>query len=481
MTSATEHGRTVLAAIIPGRRDLLDRALKHLSPDHFADRVLANLFTMCERYSEVTGAVLTRAALADLLSASRVDAGTIAAYQETFDELHDKAVDEAAFRWSLEQVRELAADRATGEALTQSMEILTRGAEDDKGEKLKGHHDARTHALSRFAEIDRDLSMQDAPEGDMRTEGNDILADYAEREASRLSGQNQGILFGVGPLDTKLGGLHPGELALVVGYTSDGKTSLCVQLAWSAAVEQGKNVVFLTTETIRSQVRRRIIARHSCLSAFGLGDGINSRDIKDGTLSAEDKERFQEVVLDFNNNPGYGKVYICQVPRGATFGYIESKMTRIERQFPIDLGIMDYLALLRPERKRNSDREELSNTLKSAKQLAVTHNDGRGIPFVSPWQVSRTSRAEAERLGYFTLSALSETAETSNSADNIISLLAPLDNESRKAKVKAQLMKHRDGEKANSIELHVDYATCKFGGQQGNANGDTFLDPMSFI
>jgi len=471
VTSATTHAKTVLAAIIPSRPDLLERALRDLSPEQIPDRILANLFALLERFSEVTqGAVLSRAALADLLAGTRVDAGTIAAYQEIYDEIHDLSADDAAFLWSLQQVRELAADRATNEALSGAMEILTRGVTDEKGETLRGHADARAHALSRFADIDRNLSMQDAPEGDVRGEGHEILAEYAAQEAARQAGHGLGIRFGVPALDDKLGGLHRGELVLIVAFTSDGKTSLCVQLAWSAAIEQGKNVLFLTTETVRNQVRRRLIARHSCLPMFGSGDGLNSRDIKDGTLSAEDRRRFVNVVEDFDENPSYGRSYVAQVPRGASMGYVDSKIIRIGRQMHIDLVIMDYLALLRPERKRTTMREELSETLKAAKQISTTTNDGLGVPFVSPWQVSRSARAEAEKLSHYTLSALSETAETSNSADSIIGLLAPLDNESRRTKVKAQLMKHRDGEKANSIELCVDYATSKFTGefQQGN-------------
>ncbi len=482
MTSATEHCRTLLAAIIPDRRDLLDRALRDLTPEQFPDKILANLFVMLERYAEVTNTVLTRSALTDLLANSSADAGTVALYQELYDELHDLTADEPAFRWALEQIREQAAARETNVALTEGMEILTRGATGEKGEHLKGHADARAHVLSRFADIDRNLARQDAPEGDMRTEGDEILAEYAEMEAARAAGRGTGIRFGIPALDDKLGGIHNGELVLVVGYTSDGKTSMCVQLAWSAVVEQGKNVVFLTTETIRKQVRRRIIARHSCLEAFGAGDGLNSRDIKDGTLSAEDRLRLHEVVTDFNGNPGYGKLYICQVPRAASIGYVESKLTRLGRQMDIDLVVMDYLALLKAERKRTTDREELSGILKGSKQISTTLRDGLGVPFVSPWQVSRTARAEAERLGYYTLNALSETAETSNSADTIISLLAPLDNESRRTKVKAQLMKHRDGEKANSIELAVDYATSKFTGAHSYATTiDSMFDPMDSL
>lgn len=475
-TSAVEHARIVLAAIVPDRHDLLERALKDLTPEQFPDRIMANLFTMMERYSEVTGKVLTRTALADLLSGRKTDAGTIAAYQETFDELVARQADEAAFRWSLVQLRELAADRATGEALTQAMEILTQGAHDEKGEPLQGHSDARAHVLSRFAEIDRSLSMQEAPEGDMRGEGKEILAEYEAQEQLRKSGRGSGIMFGVPALDDRVDGLHPGELILIVGYTSDGKTSLCVQLAWSAAVEQRKNVLFLTTETVRNQVRRRLIARHSCQPAFTSGDGLNSRDIKHGTLSADEKPILYDVINDLDTNPGYGRLYIAQVPRGASMTYIEQKITRVDRKMPVDLVVMDYLALLKPDRKRATVREELAETLKAAKQISTTARDGAGVPFASPWQVNRTARVEAERVGYYKLDGTSETSETSNSADTLISLLAPIDNENRKCKVKSQLLKHRDGEKANQIELMVDYATSKFTGQL--PSGGTTFDPL---
>src|SRR5690349_21718158 len=64
VTSSVEHARIILAAIIPNRTDLLDRALRDLTPEQIPDRSLANLFTMLERYSEVTqGSILTRSAL----------------------------------------------------------------------------------------------------------------------------------------------------------------------------------------------------------------------------------------------------------------------------------------------------------------------------------------------------------------------------------------------------------------------------------
>lgn len=476
MTTASEHSRTLLSAIIPHRRDLLDVALRHLTADHFPERTLGNLFVMLERYAEVTGAVLTRAALVDMLESARADAGKIALYSETYDLLHDTAVDEAAFRWALDQIRELAADRATNAALTEGMQILTRGLENERGELIRGHGAARAAVLSRFAEIDRDLALQDAPEGDAGSEGGDIIAEYTARESARLSGRSLGVEFGVPALDNRVGGLTNGDLALVLAFTSEGKTHLCVQLAWNAAVVQGLNVVFLTTETVRATVRRRLICRHSALEHFGIaGGGLNSRDLKNGTLTDIQRGQLADVVADWSRNPAYGRRWISQVPRGATIGYIQSKLTRIQRLFPIDLAIMDSLYLLRPDKRRNTTREELADMLKESKQLATGFNDGNGVPLLSPWQVSRAARLEAGRTGSYDNSSQSETAEAANSPDLVISLLAPDDNTQRVATLRGQLVKARDGERASPFDLRVDYATSRFSSDTRPPSGPDML------
>ncbi len=462
MSTASEHGRLVLAAVIPDRGDLLEKALRHLAPEHFVDPVCRNLWVMLERYYGATGKVLRRPALDDLLAQTRADPGKIALHLEVYDLLAEQHADEADFTWSLTQVRELAADRATGEAITQAMEILTRGAQDERGEPLRGHADARQHLLSRFAQIDRDLAMQEAPEGDIRAEGDEFLANYATGETAKAQGRAPGINFGISMLDAKLNGIQPGELVLGVGYTAEGKTHLAVQLGWNAAVTQGRNVVFLTTETVRDTVRRRLVTRHSMLEHFGIAGGLNSRDIKNYSLTPDQKDQLQTVVRDLSHNPAYGKLWLAQVPRGATIGHVESRLARIQRMFPVDLVIIDSLYLLNPERRRTTYREELTGILKDAAQLGTTFNDGYGVPIFSPWQVSRMARQEAERSGGYNSSALSETAEASNSAHIIVSLLAPMDNESRTATLKMQVMKNRDGEKANPFDVTVDYATSAF-------------------
>lgn len=464
MPTSSEHAEMVLAAVIPGRTDLLTAVQRNLTEEHFPEETQKFLYRAMMTYADSTGAVLTTEAFKDLLR-QEPDIGQRQLLAETFVTVAKAKVTEDQFRWSLLELRSRLAEESTKAALTAGMEVLTRGAEVD-GEFVQGHEAAREVLKASFADIEKEFLTLETPEGDVREEVGDFLKTYTKQKDKT---ESSGMGFGIPSLDATLGGLRPGELILSVGYSSDGKTSLCVQLAWSAAVEQGKNVVFLTTETSRETVYRKLIARHSAQEKFArspfpypLPQGLNSRHLKDSSLSEHDEFALHEVLADFGTNQDYGKLYVAQVARSATLTDVEAQLYRIQRDFHIDLVVFDYLALLRSERKRGTEREELAAIIKEAKQLSTTFDSGRGIPFVSPWQVSRNARDLAERTGYYTMASLAETSEATNSADVIISILAPTDNTERLAEVKGQVLKNRDGEKTSSLLFDVDYATSSF-------------------
>lgn len=464
---AVEHGKTVLASVIAYQsRKALDLMLRRLQPMHFTDPVQRNLYVMCERYLDQAGGVLTRAALADIMRTQ--PPGTAQMYQSYYDLLLIQRPQPSEFKWSVEQLRDLAAERMTGEALGQAMEVLTRGAKDGNRD-IRGHADARSWLLARLGEIDRELHMQDAPEGDMRTELDPVLKEYAAKAGSIKHG-GTGIATGIPALDRVLGGgFQRGELDLVSGFTTVGKSSFCAQVAWHACTVQRANVVIFTAETLRPQVRIKILARHSCTWE---SPGLNSRNIKEGTLSPQGLQRFQEVTDDFMTNPEYGKCWISQVPQGATLGILEAKLARIAQQFPVSLVIIDYLALLRIERRRQSTREELADIIKGAKLLAAGFNDGDGVPVLSPWQIKREALEEAKTSQTYTLSSLSETAEASNTADVILTLMETEERKQGKTKLKAQVLKNRDGEQSGNIKLEVDYATSEFSEESGSSTAE---------
>lgn len=469
MATESEHANVIFSGILPHRKDLLEKALLRLGVEHFPESIHKNLFKLLRRYYEVNGAVLTESALGDLTR--KMDFGKRELFNESYKAFENTKVTDADFLWSVDQLRERVIEKSTLEVMNKAVEVLTKGIVDETtGENLQGAEAAKNFLVEGLGSIDRTLLLSESPEGDMREEEADILKEYEENKASRLDGTSRGIEFGIANLDEKLGGMQNGELILAAGYSSDGKSSLSVQAAWSASVEQGKNVVFLTTETLRPQIRRKILARHSKLPIFNMPEGLNTRDLKRGTLTERQEEMLKVVAKDLSNNPDYGKLYIAQVPRGSSISEIEQTLYRLQREFHIDFVVMDYLALLVSDRRRQTTREELASILREAKQVATTFDGGRGIPLLSPWQVSRLARENAEKIGAYSSASLSETAEATNSADIIVSILAPTDNTSRYAETTMQVLKARDAETANDLLVEVDYATSCFTAKQGIAS-----------
>ncbi len=468
MATAAEHSEIVLAGILPNRKDLLDKAMRRLTPEHFPEKIHSNLFKMLEKYADLVNSVLPRKYLDDLLKGNLASSQHVL-YLEAYDALVDMQAGDAEFHWSLDQLRTLAAEKHTGEAMAEAMEILRTGKEIKPGEVLQGHEDAREFLLDSLSNIDRDLGQADAPEGLIQDDKIEILEEYADRKAKHEAGEVQGIGFGVETLDRITGGMQPGELVIVAASASNGKSSFVTQTAWYAATQQGKNTVFFATETGRAQIRRKLVARHSKLEMFEYPEGLNMRSLKEGTLTPKEEVIFQRVVEDLTTNPNYGKIHLQQVPRGSTIVSLEHKINRLGRNLGIDLAVMDYLALLDGTNKYAEERSKYVSTLRDAKLVATAAADGLGIPFISPWQMNREGRKNAETSGYYSMNDLSDTSEAEKIADLLISIYRDESSTGRYAEAVLQILKARDGERANDIIVDVDYATSSFVSKSGLA------------
>lgn len=454
-----DHARSVLAAIVPRRRDLLLQAQQTLQDEHFTDKTWRTVWKLLERYYEVAGDILPAATLADLLARQDVDESESLLYEQAYAELEATEIADHEFRYACDALRDARAKHMTGIAITTSFEILERQVEVE-GEVLRGHQDARRHLYAELATIDRLQGAESAPEGDMRHESDRIMQAYADKASGKTTA---GIYTGIDPLDRATGGFQPGELVLIAAYTSQGKTQMTVQCAWHAAVVLGKNVYFGTSETVRDQVWRRLCARHSRLPQFGLRTGLDSDDIKNGVLTEEHQRVYQDVLQDLRTNPAYGRLYIGQVPRGATLGFLEARMKRQADLWHMDLALFDYLPLLKPDRHRDSAQHELNDLLKDAKVFATSFYDGAGVPFVSPWQISQSRWKDAIALNRYTLASLADTSEAEKSADTIVTLLR---NEESKHKALMQTIKLRDGDIPEPFEIDLDYRNSYLGTEE---------------
>lgn len=456
------HAETVLAAILSKdapRRDLLAIASVKLQQEHFTNEVTKNIYLMVRAYFDATGDIMPSYLFAQKLQDTGVETAKALAFAQTFKALEDTQVSEAEFKWSVQELRDNLAKRKTGIAITEAMEILERGYEVGK-EFYKGHTDARRFLSAKVVEIERDGAVDQTPEGNIFDEAQTILEDYQKRKDGEIG---RGVTIGIRAVDDHVGGFQRGELVLVAGPPGTGKTQIVSQAAWSAAVEQKQNVFFATSETVRNQVMRRILARHSRLPQFERPDGINANDLKRGLLTESDERVFHEVLVDWTRNTEYGKLHILQVPRGATLSYIEGRLREFGRENECGLVVIDYLALLKAEAKRTSSREELNDILKGAKLVATSFNDGEGVPLISPWQINREGQKSSATVGFYTMAALAETSEAERSSDAILAASREPDNTTQ---MHLQWLKMRDGALPPACDVAIDFRSSFIGSTQ---------------
>jgi DnaB-like helicase C terminal domain len=480
---AKGHGEVVLSYILGGGGDLhaLDLASARLDdPEYFTDRTQRALFGFLQLYAHEHGGICTRKALSDILRDKRP--GSAQRMAEFYDALTAGRPEEHEFKHSVHQLRELSARRMTGDALQQGMAILNpRPGEEILDEQTKeplaGHKDARQYVLEVFARAER-ASGAMTPEGDVTSEGESVLAEYARAKELRAAGHLPGIRFGLPALDDYLtGGLLPAEMAIIVAATTAGKSSFCVQVGWYNAVMEGLNVVFFTTEQHRSALRRKLVARHSMHPKFGLRDGIDDSLIRSGRLS-EHQEKALDWVLDDLKTGGYGQLNVVQLPEVATISGMAARYAAIRRQYKVHLCIADYLQLFTPETRRRESRvhEDQAGLVKSAAGWCRSVDDGEGVPFITPWQVNGDGAASMRSSGRISLEQhMSESKEAGKTPGVVLGLLNPEDDHSggRCAPLDLHVMKNRAGKRGASFPVDADYATSCFT-DRGQGGGELF-------
>jgi replicative DNA helicase len=474
MPDAAAHGKVVLSAIVANRSTkALDYAAARIGPEHFTDRAQQVLFQLLVRYADRAGGIMPREALTDLLRSK--PPGSVQMYGETYDTLTTAPTGHAFFH-SVAELQDLAALRATEEALATGKLILRETVRLEDNREVHGHEDAREYVLAQFSEAERAAGAQDSPEGDIRTEGSDILAAYAQAKEMRRIGKVQGAQFGIPSLDGYLdGGLGNGEVGILVAGTTVGKSSLCVQAAWYNAVECGRNVLVFTTEQHRNEVRLKIVCRHSKHPKFGLAQGIDSAAVRTGCLTPDEEKAFAWVVDDLKSG-GYGEIQVVQMPEQCTLPVMAGRAAHLARRTPPDLVVVDYLQQFEPARRSRESRltEDQSGIVKGAKRWATTFLKGRGVPVISPWQVNKDGLGSLRTGGDFQLEDLSQTTEASKTPGVVLALQGREEDISggRNAALELKVLKNRNGRRGRKFQLVADYATSTFTDREDTVGGD---------
>ena len=405
--SDSEH--KVLAGILPDLTARMEKAqIRLIDKFNFENQAFRELWELLDVYYDDHMAIMPEWYLKDRALQSGMDPAKVLSLVELYKFLSSVKVNEHEFDAALQILKDDELTRKTAEALVTAREILQGEYYDDRSDKiLRGQDHARAY-LSESLQHMEAAGVEAAPEGDIRDDMEKLWAAYLGKEDNPH--QAAGIKYGIHELDECTGGVRPGELVLVAGFTGEGKSHLVASLAWNA-MRNGKNVVMFTTETTREEMEVRVLARHSRLPKFKCPGGIDSHEILSGTLSQEHKRIFRETIEDFKALDA-GKLIMVQMPANGSVDYVHAKANQYNRSTQVDLIVIDSINLLRASRRYESKREMLEEILQDFKRFASSFDGGRGVAVVSPWQMSRTAWKEAvEAGGTYTLASLADTSE----------------------------------------------------------------------
>jgi replicative DNA helicase len=352
----------------------------------------------------------------------------------------------------LPQFKEEVHAERFADILESSAKILTEGKYTDNGQ-AEGYQDAKKYIIQCVSALE-DRENRTLPTQEIRDGVPEFLEEYNKAKTS----QDAGVKCGFHYMDSLTNGQQPGELFIMCGHTSNGKSQFLLNAAYNACVLEKRNVVFVSLEMPLHQVRRRLFVRHSNNTRFGLHEGLDYVRVKRGSLNIEEEKALYEVANDFVAGD-YGRLDILQMAKTDTVESLRERLTYIRSRYRIDKVVLDYLSLLSPTRRRSNRQDEIIEVVESLKSLALNFNEGEGLPILTANQTSRKAYEEALEDGEYGVSFASDTSAIEKNADLLAWILRTPELEAAH-EVRLGVAKYRDGASGLKFNLFERYASC---------------------
>ena len=261
-----------------------------------------------------------------------------------------------------------------------------------------------------------------------------------------------GIRSGLHDLDELTGGWQPGDLVIIAGRPSMGKTALVVGCAIEAIHRDPTvYVAIFSLEMTRQQIVQRMLAYESY---------VDLKRIIRGTLADGDYPRLAQAAGHLNT----GRILIDD-RGGLSILQVRAAARRLKSQYPgLRLVIVDYLQLMTAGEGRAENRQqEVSQISRGLKALAKELD----VAVIALSQLSRRPVDRADQRPQ--LSDLRESGALEQDADLVIMVHRPemyvTDKEAEEKGLvgKAELLirKHRNGP-TGTIELYYRKECCRF-------------------
>lgn len=242
-------------------------------------------------------------------------------------------------------------------------------------------------------------------------------------------------------LNNGLGGMRRGQLMTVAARTGVGKTIFSTQFATFAARE-GKNVLIFSLEVGMEELYKRVLASYGQIP---LGA------IEDPTCMKEEKKKAWDEVRKL-------PIYIDDTP-GITMDKIRAIATKRNRQKQIDLIFIDYLQLIRGQRKSGQRSDEVLGDLSRASKILSRELNCTVVILV---QLKRPDKLDdPNRLP--SMNDIHGSSFIANDSDVVVILHKPKKEEdSLEENILVKLDKNRQGAHDRKFNVKAEYSVNLF-------------------
>lgn len=221
-------------------------------------------------------------------------------------------------------------------------------------------------------------------------------------ELIKLKGRTSGVATGYTKLDRLTGGLQKGDLIIIAGRPSMGKTALALNIAQYAATKDGRIASIFSLEMPSVQIAMRMICA---------GARVDMQRIKSGEVTDDELLRVMETLPDVS-----GSGIMIDDTGGIGVNAIRTKCRRQKAKDGLDLVIIDYLQLMQTRGKSDNRVTEIAEITRSLKILARELN----VPIILLSQLSRDPEKREDK--HPMMSDLRESGAIEQDADLIMLL-----------------------------------------------------------
>lgn len=215
------------------------------------------------------------------------------------------------------------------------------------------------------------------------------------------AGYVSGIRTGFPNLDALTAGLHRGDLVIVAGRPSMGKTTLAVNIAENVGFNEGLPVLVFSLEMSAVQLSQRILSARA---------GINSNQLRRGSLSDQETRRLIEASNEYHKS----QIYIDSTT-SLRVHELGARARRMKRQLGgLGLIVVDYIQLMEASKSRDNRTLELGEISRGLKTLAKELD----VPVIALSQLSRSVESRQDKRPM--MSDLRESGAIEQDADVIL-------------------------------------------------------------